>query len=59
MTRLYQETETSNRRAYGRQWLVKKLLMMLNELELAAIESDSEDSTEPHQRTRLRAGWNR
>ena len=56
MTRLCRETETRRRREYGRQWLVRKLLMMLNELELVAIELNREDTVEPHQQTKLRAG---
>lgn len=48
-----------SQRTHADQWLVTKLLMMLNELELAAFESDREDSAAPHSEKELHGGWSR
>jgi len=59
MTALYQETPIHSRRTHADRWLVTKLLMMLNELEIAAFESDREDTAAPHHEKKLHAGWSR
>jgi len=48
-----------NQSSHADQWLVTSLLMLLNELELAAFESDMEDTAAPHRKKKLHAGRNR
>lgn len=60
MARFCQETEGCVRRVHHAQWLVRKILAMLNEQGLAGeFDSDSEEDREHHQHPKLRAGWNR
>jgi hypothetical protein len=59
MTALYQETPVHNQGPHADQWLVTNLLMLLNELELAAFESDIEDTAAPHREKKSHAGRSR
>ena len=55
MTTPYQDTAIRIHSAHDYRQLVCKLLMMLNELEILAIESDRDNASAPHHQTRLHA----